>query len=250
MKLFIFSLPKNFFQIPRCEIISKEFAKNRDNFSWIQKKRRDKYDFDLRRLSFFSKCVLELEQRHLNNKTKHETTHAERANKQTARSFFAFIPSCQTCHVTNVWVFLKMKNSHAHFMPIITIIYTHLLDFYSHSLAGWVWRAAPQTPIIIERFRFILLFIFSTVSLGNTFMTAQKKTFWSIKGNAKKYTHCNFHFSFLYRNYSTVELYHTTCMKRRRKKSSQIALYRVSIYQFFRRTMVELQQYTVVEIQT
>lgn len=83
---------------------------------------------------------------------------------------------------------------------------------------------APQTPIIIERFRFISLFIFSSI-LRENFMASKKASRWI--NETAKHTHCNFHFPFLYLNYS-IQL---RCMSE--KKSSQIAFYRVSIYQFW-----------------
>lgn len=89
------------------------------------------------------------------------TNHTRKANKRTAHGLAGSLLFRRQTNV--MWqmcrAFSSMKNSHTHFMPIITIIYIHLLDFYNHSLGDWCSTDTHHN----RTFRFISLFIFSSV---------------------------------------------------------------------------------------
>lgn len=136
------------------------------------KKSRDKYDFDLQRSSFVpSVCLNEARAMAFEwTKTKHETTHATQINKRHALLYFGVSDmSCDKCS----GISQNEKFTHTFHAYNNNNLYTFIRFFTAiHLLA--LWRGAPQTPIIIERFRFILLFIFSSI-LREHFMTSQQK---------------------------------------------------------------------------
>lgn len=90
-------------------------------------------------------------------------------------------------------------HARTHFMPIITIICIHLLDFYNNSLASQLLYRHPAASIKKNVFP-SFCYSFLVVSLGKIRFISLNKVPKRMKKkkNAKKYPHCNIHFSFFF----------------------------------------------------
>lgn len=142
---------------------------------------------------------------------------ARQANKQTARDlFFAFISSlsdmpCDEC------VYIFQNEKFTHFMPIITIIYIHLLTI--HLLAS---AASQRQTATIKR----AFFSSTSSSFCNSFLVVSLGNIFHSLKNTPKYEdeEAKNSFSFL-----SQQLLRSVCVQESEIKMPEIALFIVCV---------------------